>query len=415
MPTKARGLFDLIASFEALHAAALRAAKGKRSKPGVAAFLANLETEVLQLERQLRSGRYRPGRYKKIEIFDPKHRIVSAAPFRDRVVHHALCAICDPIFERGFIHDSYANRNGKGTHRAVTRFEQFRDAARYVLRCDIYSYFPAIDHDILKRDLRRRIGCERTLDLADRIIDGSNKQEPVDLHFPGDDLLAPLQRRRGLPIGNLTSQLFSSLYLDGFDHFCKEVLRVKGYVRYVDDFALFHDDPDILQQWRRRIESYLEGRRLRLHPCKTGIFSTQEPHQFLGFVLLPDGRRRLPETNVRRFRNRLRGLRDRWRHGTATQEEVIRRVRSWIAHAEQSNTWRLRRSIFRAGWFDPAFEPGTPPGACCAAAPGTTTPGTCAPRTATGTPPATATTTGSALPAHSKAGTGGATALPGAQ
>ena len=416
MPGKKRELFDRIASFEALHSAALRAAKGKRSKPGVAAFLANLEREVLQLERQLQSGRYRPGRYKKIEVFDPKHRIVSAAPFRDRVVHHAFCAVCEPIFERAFIHDSYANRKGKGSHRAVVRFEQFRDAARYVLRCDIYRYFPAIDHEILKHDLRRRIACQRTLALADRIIDGSNKQEPVDLHFPGDDLLAPLQRRRGLPIGNLTSQFFSNLYLDGFDHFCKEVLRAKGYVRYVDDFALFHDDPECLRQWCRRIAKYLEGRRLRLHPRKTGIFSTQDRHQFLGFILLPDGRRRLPEDNVRRFRNRLRGLRDRWRHGTVAQEEVVLRVRSWIAHAEHANTWRLRRSIFRAGWFDPALKPDAPPSAFCAAVPGTTTPGTCAPRTATGTPPATATTrTVSELPAHSKAGTGGAKAPPGAQ
>ena len=251
----------------------------KHAKPGVAAFLANLEKEVLQLERQLQSGRYRPGRYKKIEIFDPKHRVVSAAPFRDRVVHHAFCAVCEPIFDRGFIHDSYANRRGKGTHRAVARYEKFRDAARYVLRCDIYRYFPAIDHEILKRDLRRRIACERTLRLADRIIDGSNRQEPVDFLFPGDDLLSPLQRRRGLPIGNLTSQFFANLYLDGLDHFCKEVLRAKGYVRYVDDFALFHYEPECLQRWRRRIETYLEGRRLRLHPLKTGIYSTREPQQ----------------------------------------------------------------------------------------------------------------------------------------
>ena len=121
MPRKAQNLFDGIASFEAMHAAALRAAKGKRSKPGVAAFLANLETEILQLERELRNSRYRSGGYRKIEIFDPKHRVVSAAPFRDRVVHHAWCAVCEPLFERAFIHDSYANRIGKGTHRAVSR------------------------------------------------------------------------------------------------------------------------------------------------------------------------------------------------------------------------------------------------------------------------------------------------------
>ena len=137
-----------------------------------------------------------------------------------------------------------------------------------MLRCDVYRYFPAIDHEILKRDLRRRVGCERTLSLGDRIVDGSNRQEPVNLYFPGDDLFAPYQRRRGLPIGNLTSQFFSNLYLDGLDHYCKEVLRAKGYLRYVDDFALFHDDRERLEDWRMRIERWLEGRRLRLHPFR---------------------------------------------------------------------------------------------------------------------------------------------------
>ena len=410
MPRREHDLFDAIASFPALWIAAFRAAAGKRAKPGASAFLANLETEVLRLERELRSGRYRPGRYTKIEIFDPKHRVVSAAPFRDRVVHHALCAVCEPIFERGFIHDSYANRLGKGSHRAVARYERFRNRFRHVLRCDIRRYFPAIDHEILKSDLRRRIACQRTLALADIITDGSNPQEPVYELFAGDDLLTPLERRRGLPIGNLTSQFFANVYLDGFDHFCKEVLRAKGYLRYVDDFALFHDDPVQLAEWRRRVAKYLEGRRLTLHPRKTAILPTAEPATFLGFVLLPDGRRRLPEDNVRRFRNRLRGLRDRWRHGTVTQEEVLIRVRSWIAHAEHANTRRLRRAIFRTGWFQPGWEPGSPASAFCAAAPGTTNRGTSVPRTAIGTPPATGTTTSvSGWPARSKAGTGGVT------
>ena len=214
MPAKSRDLFDSIASFPAIRAAALRAAKGKRAKPAAASFLANLEKEVLRLERELKSGSYRPGRYTVIEIFDPKHRLVSAAPFHDRVVHHAFCAVGEPIFERGFIYDSYANRKGKGTHRAVARYEQFRDRFKYVLRCDIYRYFPTVDHAILKRDLCRRLACEPTLQLADRIIDGSNPQEPVHLYFPGDDLFAPFERRRGLPIGNLTSQFFANVYLN---------------------------------------------------------------------------------------------------------------------------------------------------------------------------------------------------------
>ena len=322
MPRKERYLFDGIASFPALVSAARRAARGKRDKPGAAAFLANLEKEILRLERELESGRYRPGRYKTIEIFDPKHRIVSAAPFRDRVVHHALCAVCEPIFDRGFIHDSYANRKGKGTHRAIARYERFRDRFHHVLRCDIYRYFPAIDHEILKRDLRRRIACPRTLALASRIIDASNPQEPVHAYFPGDDLFAPFGRPRGLPIGNLTSQVFANIYLNGLDHFCKEILRAKGYLRYADDFALFHDEPGRLEEWRHRIEKFLEGRRLRLHPDKTCIARTDEPAVFLGFVLLPGGKRRLPEENIRRFRNRLRGLRARWRAGGVTREDI---------------------------------------------------------------------------------------------
>ena len=356
MPARKRDLFDGIASFPSLHAAALRAAKGKRGKPAAAAFLANLETEVLRLERELRSGRYRPGRYRTIDVREPKPRVVSAAPFRDRVVHHALCAVCEPLFDRGFIHDSYANRSGKGTHRAVARYEAWRNRWRFVLRCDIYRYFPAIDHEILKRDLRRRIACPRTLALADRIIDGSNPQEPVNVYYPGDDLFTPYQRRRGLPIGNLTSQFFANLYLDGLDHFCKELLRARGYLRYVDDFALFHDDLERLEEWRRRIDRYLQGRRLLLHPRKTRITTTREPATFLGFVLLPGGCRRLPEESVRRFRNRLRGLRDRWREGSVDRGEVQRRVQGWLAHAEHADSWRLRQAIFRGGWYDPVRE-----------------------------------------------------------
>ena len=137
MPCRADGLFERIATFEALCAAARRAVAGKRRKPVPAAFHANLEAEVLRLERQLRDGTWRPGRYLEIEVTDPKRRLVSAAPFRDRVVHHAVHAVVAPLFERSFIHHSYANRVGKGTHRAVARYERLRDRYRYVLRGDI--------------------------------------------------------------------------------------------------------------------------------------------------------------------------------------------------------------------------------------------------------------------------------------
>ena len=367
MTRRADDLFPGIASFPALEAAARRAARGKRRKPGAAAFLACLEREVLRLERELLAGEWQPGRYVEIAIRDPKPRTVSAAPFRDRVVHHALCAAIEPHFERSFIHDSYANRRGKGTHRAVARYERFRNRFAAVLRGDIFRYFPAMDHAILKSRVRRRIRCERTLRLTDAIIDGSNPQEPVYRYYPGDDLFTPFERRRGLPIGNLTSQLFANVYLDGLDHFVKEVLRAKGYLRYVDDFALFHDDPAVLADWRERIGAYLARRRLSLHPRKTYVAPTAEPTRFLGYVLLPDGRRRLPEDNVRRFRNRLRSMRDRVRAGAMAPEEGRPRVASWVAHARHANTRRLRRALLRGGPFVPAAQrlpghPAAPPG-----------------------------------------------------
>lgn len=268
-----------------------------------------------------------------------------SASWRDRVVHHAVYAAIAPLFEPHFIEHSYANRTGKGTHAAIAAYERFRDRHAFVLRCDIFRYFPGIDHAVLKSLLRRKIDCSRTLALLDRIIDGSNAQEPVEAYFPGDDLFAPFTRRRGLPIGNLTSQFFANIYLDPLDHFVTETLGA-DYVRYVDDFALFAASPVVLGQWRDRLVRFLEGLRLRPHPRKTWIASNDQPTEFLGLVLLPDGRRRLPEGNVRRFRNRLRSMRTRLVAGTLSNASATSRIRSWAAHAQHADTWRLRHSIF---------------------------------------------------------------------
>jgi hypothetical protein len=235
----------------------------------------------------------------------------------------------------------------------------------------------------------------------------------VHIHYPGDTLFTPFERRRGLPIGNLTSQFFANVHLDALDHYVTEVLRAP-YLRYVDDFALFHDDPAVLAEWRDAIATWLDRRRLSLHPRKTVIQDAKAPATFLGYVLSPDGRR-LPEDHVRRFRNRLRGLRDQWRVGATDRTAVEARVGAWIAHTSHADTWRLRQSIFRGGWFDPvARKPGRPPaGVWCAAGPGTTIQGTSAPATATGTTPETGTTTqASAWPARLHARVGGITVFP---
>ncbi len=348
-------LFAQISSFPHLLQALQRAASGKRNKPGVSAFLARQEKSLIQLRDQLQAGTWCGGGYTVIEIREPKPRRISAAPFADRVVHHALCSVIAPLFERGFIADSYANRVGYGQHRAVARYEHYRDRYRYVLRCDIYRYFPAIDHAILKRDYRRRISCPRTLHLLDSIVDDSNPQEVVDILFPCDDLLTVAERKRGLPLGNLTSQLFGNIYLNGFDHYVKEVLRAP-YLRYVDDFALFADDRAILERWQVQMADYLVKRRLLLHPRKTFIAETTEPAQFLGYVLHRGGMRTLPRDNLNRFCGRLQSLRARWRNGEKNETAIRQRIQSWIAHAAHADTRHLRQTLFRGGWFDPAIE-----------------------------------------------------------
>ena len=187
MARRVDNLFAHIASFHALRAAARKAVRGKRRKPGASSFMAGLESELIRLEDELLRGLYRPGKYVEILVHDPKERLVSAAPFRDRVVHHALCAVVCPIFEAGFIANSYREPNRqRHTQRQSSAFTRHTGIAHtHVLRADIFRYFPAIDHAILKDEFRRRISCERTIALMDVIVDASNPQELVELHYPG--------------------------------------------------------------------------------------------------------------------------------------------------------------------------------------------------------------------------------------
>ena len=325
--------------------AAKKAMRGKRYRENVVAFNAKLGDNIVRIKKELETKTYKPGSYRTFEIYEPKKRMISAAPFRDRVVHHALCNIIQPIFERTFIHDSYANRTGFGTHRALRKFTKFARSSKYVLQCDIRKYFPSIDHEILKGLLRRKIKCKDTLWLIDKIINNSNKQEERFCYFEGDDLFTPFERKRGLPIGNLTSQFFANIYLNGFDHFVKEKLKVKKYVRYVDDFALFCDDYNFLARARLGIEGFLTSLRLRIHPIKSQLFETRLGSNFVGFRILPD-RIRVRSENLRRSRRRLRQMVKDYQEGKVESEKLRQRLRSWIAHLEHGDTFKLRKEIF---------------------------------------------------------------------
>jgi retron-type reverse transcriptase len=333
-----KNLFMKIIAFENLLCAAQLAAQGKREQPNVMHFFHRLEENLWRLQEELAEQSYQPGEYSTFQIYEPKPRMISAAPFRDRVVHHALVNVIGPLFEKSFIFDSYANRVGKGTHRAIRRYQHFLKRYRYALKCDIKKYFPSIDHEILKALLRRQIADAKTLWLIDLIIDRSNPQEPVLNYFSGDDLFSPLSRRQGLPIGNLTSQFFANLYLDPLDHFVKEILRCAAYLRYVDDFVLFANCKAVLWRWQEQIAVFLQNLRLQLHPKRCYIFPARVGWPFLGQQVFRT-HRRLVAGNVRSFKRRLR----LWQE--APPENLEQRLASWVGHAKQADTHHLLQTL----------------------------------------------------------------------
>ena len=345
-------LFETIASFGNLLAASQAAYRGKRFRPGPAAFQHDLEGNLLRLQEELRDGSYRPGAYRAFWIRDPKRRLISAAPYRDRVVHHAVCRVVEPVFDRTFIFDSYANRLGKGTHRALDRCTAFCRRWRYVLKCDVAKFFPSVDHEVLLGLVGRKIKCRRTLDLLQTIVAASNPQEPVVQYYPGDDLFTPYRRRRGLPIGNLTSQFLANVMLDPLDHWLKEVRRVEGYVRFADDFLVFGDEKSALHALLPEIRRFLSGYRLSLHPRKCVVLAVRAGVPFLGWRVFPEHRLLRRSTGVR-FQRRLRELTKDYADGKIGLEDVKASVASWCGHLKHGDTWGLRSRLLSAAVFRP--------------------------------------------------------------
>lgn len=334
------GLFGRVVSFDNLLLAARRAQRGKRYRPDVLRFNSRREDHLHRLGRDLATGTWAPSPHRHFQVHDPKTRWISAAPYPDRVVHHALCNVIEPEIDRHLIFDTWANRRGKGSHRAVLRYQRFAGRYRFALKVDVRKYFPAIDHEILKVRFRRLFKDPELLRLMDRIVDHGVSPEPFRAYFPGDDLFTPWRRRQGLPIGNLTSQVWANLYLDGFDHWVKEILRARAYLRFVDDFVLLHDDKSTLRHWMDRIGEKLGELRLLPHPRKSVVRRTSEGLPFLGYVVWPNRIRVRGET-VRRFRRR-------WRRRRRVDEQPVdleRSLDAWRGHVALAGS---RRSLGRS-------------------------------------------------------------------
>lgn len=345
--------FSDISGFEPLLHAYEQARRGKSGNESVATFDFDLEHELFLLKYELESGRYRPRPYTRFMVSDPKPRLVSAPAFRDRIVQHSLVALIGPEFEKRFIADSYACRAGKGTHYAARRVRGFLMSARamygsdsryFVLQCDIRKYFQSVDWDILLSTIGKHIRCPEMSDLIRKI---------VTMHDQGHRTVAAgevspvsVEERRGLPIGNLTSQLFANVYLDRLDHFVKETLREKWYGRYMDDFLIVHPDKTHLRRIRERIRDFLWFElRLELHPKKTLIRDVREGVPFVGYRIFHDHMTIRGSTLIR-MRKKYRRKKRLVGKGVVSEEELKQTEASIRGHFSHASTKGLSRNMF---------------------------------------------------------------------
>jgi hypothetical protein len=307
-------LFEQVAAYDNLMAAFQLARRGCGNTPAVCRFFFHLEPEILRLQQELLDHHYQPGAYRYFKVHDPKERTIAVAPFRDRVVHHAIVRVLTPIYEQVYISDSYATRPNKGTHRAILRAQHFLRGYSWYLKTDIEKYFDRVDHEILVALLKRKIKDRALIDLLDRIV--RNAPEPG----------------KGLPIGNLTSQFLANVYLDPLDHQIKDRLRVRGYIRYMDDLLLLANSREDLVAHQQAIEDYLGSRlALSLKPSATWINRSAHGISFLGMRIFPGIIRVKPE-NRRRSLKRLKETLSLWRDGELDEDRMINSAVSIVGH-----------------------------------------------------------------------------------
>lgn len=304
---------------------------GKRLRKDVQVFENDLMRNILQLHEDLETKSYKHSKYVVFKISDPKPRIIHKAVVRDRLLHHALHRELYPFFDRTFIADSYSCRVNKGSHAALNRFRKFsykvsknNTKTAWVLKCDIKRFFASIDHRILISLLKGSISDESVIWVLSEVINS------FDL---GDN--------KGLPLGNLISQLFANIYMDKFDKFVKHVLRVKFYIRYADDFVFIsHDKNELVELLPRVKEFLLENLHLELHEDKTSLKTVASGVDFLGWVHFPDHRVLRTTTKRRMFRN------------LAYSNMNKKTVQSYLGLISHGNTYRLRQGVTELGKVD---------------------------------------------------------------
>ncbi len=313
----------------------------KRNKPDVAEFEQKVEQHIFQLRRDLRDKTYKHGPYYGFWIHDPKRRRIHKATVRDRVLHHAIYKILNPIFEETFIPTSFSCRVGKGTHKGVESVSEMLRAESkngtrgcWVLKCDIRKFFDSVDHSILLGILTRRIRDDDARRLLREIVGSYSTAEG-----------------KGIPIGNLTSQMFANIYMGEFDHFIKHSLRVKRYARYTDDFVVVSSDKSYLQQLLPSMRNFLvEKLQLELHPQKVTIRKYRQGADFLGYVVLPHHTAVRTRTKKRMFRKMAERM-ALYRSGAISEAAFEGALRSYMGVLFHADAYEVGEVFQNQIWF----------------------------------------------------------------
>ncbi len=287
--------YDSIISIENILAAWREFVPGKKQKKDIQEFQSHLMDNIFGLHQELKDGRYRHSDYEAFKISDPKPRDIHKAAVRDRLMHHAIYRVLYPYFDRTWISDSFSCRNDKGTHRAMNRFQLFAGKVSknntktcWVLKCDIRKFFASIDHEILLSILSKHILDPNIVGLLENIVTSFYSTGPG----------------KGLPLGNLTSQMLVNIYMNVFDQYMKHKIKAKHYIRYADDFVILSEDKAWLEGILTQIEAFLrDNLRLTLHPDKVYIKTFASGVDFLGWIHFPKHRVLRSATERRMIRN----------------------------------------------------------------------------------------------------------------
>jgi len=341
-----KNVFEKIISLENLFAAWDAFKSDKRNRYDVQVFERNLEENIFELHGDLKAKKYKHGAYSGFWIRDPKPRHIHKATVRDRVLHHAIFNILNPIFEPTFIAHSFSCRIGKGTHKGIKALKQNANKISrngykniFALKCDIKKFFNSVDHEVLLKILGEKIKDTDAIWLLTKIVRS----------FISKD--ANVFEHKGLPIGNLTSQLFANVYMNEFDQFMKHEIKARHYLRYTDDFVVISDSKEYLEKLISPISQFLKAKLgLRLHPNKVTVRKFHQGIDFLGYVILPHYQQIRTKTKKRIF-NKLFQRIIKQKRGLISSETLEQSLQSYLGVLSHANTYKLAQDLRNQFWF----------------------------------------------------------------